>query len=69
VSRAAIIDALLDHQLRLRADLDEERVKVDVLRDALSECLAALPDTDPWRDYQELYVLTDPEMSDYTVNG
>jgi len=44
-------------------------VKVDVLRDALSECLAALPDTDPWRDYQELYVLTDPEMSDYTVNG
>jgi len=63
------VDALLDHQLELSLDLDEERAKTEILRDALAECLIALPDTRQWRPFQELYVLTEPEMVDYQATG
>lgn len=54
------IDALLDYSNQCRMELLSERAKSETLRDALSECLAELPDSPNWRSYQELYVLTDP---------
>jgi len=65
----ASVDALLDHQIELSVSLDTERAKTEILRDALAECLVALPDTRQWHPFQELYVLTDPEMMDYPATG
>ncbi len=63
------VDALLDHQIELSFDLDAERAKTEILRDALADCLMELPDSAKWFPHQELYVLTDPEMLDYLATA
>ena len=50
------MDDLLDYASVMRR-------RVDLLRDALSDALAELPDGDPWRGYADLFVLTDPDLN------
>jgi hypothetical protein len=40
-------------------------MRCETVRDALSECLAELPDSPCWFPHQMLYVSTDPEAPCY----
>lgn len=37
---------------------------IDLLRESLAECLAHLPDTEYWHFHQQVYVITDSEMTE-----
>lgn len=64
----SMIDALLDELNDVRSRSDEMDQTIEILRDALSECLAELPDVAKWYRHQELYVVTDREWRDYRVS-
>ena len=58
------IDGLLDHTSALSRELQLERTRRSELRDALLECLLALPDTAAWERHQNLYVATEDGYCD-----
>ena len=53
-----VVDELLDYTLAMRR-------RVDLLRDALSDVLAELPDEERWWGAQELYVVSAPDDTEH----
>ena len=51
------MDDLLDYSNMMRR-------RVDLLRDTLTLCLAAMPQGDSWDRCADVFVLTDPEEND-----
>lgn len=58
------VDALLDHQQGLARRIHTQGDMIDLLRESLAECLAHLPDTEYWHFHQQVYVITDSEMTE-----